>query len=111
MQIGDRASKSIDLQNLGVAYAELGDAKKAIEYYEQHLAIAREIGDSRGEGSALWNASLALDVLGRRAEAVKLARDALAIFERIGDPYAEEMRQKLAKWQDNLTHSKPCRPP
>ena len=39
------------LGNLGIAYADLGDASKAIEYHEQALAIAREIGDRRGEGA------------------------------------------------------------
>jgi hypothetical protein len=31
----------------------LGDARKAIEFYEQALAIARKIGDPPGEGNAL----------------------------------------------------------
>ena len=31
-------------------HAALGEARRAIEYYEQALAIRREIGDRRGEG-------------------------------------------------------------
>ncbi|MFZ2644030.1 MAG: tetratricopeptide repeat protein, partial [Verrucomicrobiia bacterium] len=52
-EIGDRQNEGIALGNLGIAYAALGDARKAIEYYEQRLVIAREIGDRRGECNAL----------------------------------------------------------
>ena len=44
--------------------------------------------------------SLAQDSLGKRAEAVKLAKDALAIFDKIESPYAEQVRQQLAEWQE-----------
>ncbi|HLE52940.1 MAG TPA: tetratricopeptide repeat protein, partial [Anaerolineales bacterium] len=50
------------LNNLGDRYAELGEPLRAIEFYEQVLAIAREIGDRRLEiyslnsiGNALSN--------------------------------------------------------
>ena len=32
----------------------LGDFKKAIEYHEHHLKIAKEVGDRAGEGSVVW---------------------------------------------------------
>ncbi len=38
--------------------------KKAIDYYEQALKIAREIGDIRGEGNWLGNLGLAYSDLG-----------------------------------------------
>ena len=34
---------------LGIAYRNLGDFNKAIEYHAQHLAIAKEVGDRAGE--------------------------------------------------------------
>ena len=36
--------------NLGNAYRSLGDYAKAIEYYTQDLAIAKDVGDRVGEG-------------------------------------------------------------
>jgi len=86
------------LGNLGLAYSDLGEPRKAIEFYEQALAIAREIGDRRGEGNRLFNTSLSLRVLGQNEEAVSLARSALAIFEQIESPSAAAVRQKLAEW-------------
>lgn len=41
--------------NLGVAYYDLGQYQKAIELYQQSLAIAREIGDREVEGQTLSN--------------------------------------------------------
>ena len=48
-------SEGIASAILGTAYADLGDARKAIEFHEQALVIAREIGDRRGEGTELGN--------------------------------------------------------
>jgi tetratricopeptide (TPR) repeat protein len=79
--------------------AHLGDARKAIEYYEQQLTIARELGDRRGEGIALFNMSLAQDSLGKRMDANRMATEALNIFKLIESPYAERVRQKLETWQ------------
>ena len=60
--------------------------RKAIGYYEQQLAIVREIGDRRGEGSALGNLGLAYRELGEPARARVLLEQALAIGREIEDP-------------------------
>ncbi|MGQ0604367.1 MAG: tetratricopeptide repeat protein, partial [Anaerolineales bacterium] len=87
------------LGNLGLAHAALGDARTAIEFYEQQLVIAREIGDRSGEGNALGNMALALNSLGERERAIAHAEAALKIFEAIESPYAEQVRKQLAGWQ------------
>jgi tetratricopeptide (TPR) repeat protein len=43
------------LGNLGLAYSDLGQIEKAIEHYQQALAIHREIGYRQGEASQLGN--------------------------------------------------------
>ncbi|MDD4653670.1 MAG: tetratricopeptide repeat protein, partial [Methanothrix sp.] len=80
-------------------YSDLGEPKKAIEYYEQALKNSREIGDRRGEGIHLFNISLYLESSGQRDHAISLAQSALAIFEQIESPHAEMVRQALAQWQ------------
>ena len=32
----------------------LGDIRKAIEYHEKHLKIAKEIDDRAGKGASVW---------------------------------------------------------
>ena len=64
---------------MGLAHNALGNYAKAIEYYEQHLVIAREIKDREGEGSALGNLGLAHNALGNYARAIDYQEQSLAI--------------------------------
>ena len=52
-KLSDRMGEGHALGNLGIAYRNLGEPRRSIEYHEQDLEIAREIGDRRGEGAAL----------------------------------------------------------
>jgi nucleoside phosphorylase/tetratricopeptide (TPR) repeat protein len=96
-EVGDRRGEGIGLGNLGNAYADLGETRRAIEYYEQRISIAIEIGDRLGEGNALGNLGIALDQIGDRAQAILNAEAALKIFEQIESPYAERVRNLLAR--------------
>lgn len=50
--IHNREQESIDLGNLGIIFESLGQYQKAIDFYQQSLAITREIR----EGSIpVWN--------------------------------------------------------
>jgi tetratricopeptide (TPR) repeat protein len=95
-----RASEGVTLVNLGLAYANLGETRRAIQLYEQALLIHREIGNRRAEGNALWNMSLVLDELGERAQAIQHAEQALIIREQIEDPNAAKVRAALAAWRE-----------
>ena len=69
--------------------------EKAIGYYEQALAIAREIGDRRGEGAGLGNLGLAYKNLGQVEKACVLWREALKIYEEIKSPDVKWVRGLL----------------
>ncbi|MEW6718578.1 MAG: tetratricopeptide repeat protein [Chloroflexota bacterium] len=97
-ELKDKNSEGVHLGNLGLAWAALGEARKAIEFYEQALEIAREIGDRRGEGSGLGNLGNALYGLGEQERGITLMKQALVIFEAIESPYAEWARKKLKGW-------------
>ena len=96
--LGDRKSEGVDLGNLGNAYADLGDARKAIEFHEQRMVIAREIGDWRGEGNALFNVGLSLYDLDEKEKGINLVKQALKIYEAIESPSAKNARNKLKEW-------------
>ena len=84
-----RRGEGNHLGNLGLAYAALGDARRAIDYYEQALAIDREIGDWRGEGVDLANLGNAYTDQGDARRAIDYYEQALAIAKEIGDRYNE----------------------
>ncbi len=85
----DRAAEGRHLGNLGIAYASLGETRRAIEFHEQDLSIAREIGDRRGEGITLGNLGTAYADLGEIRRAVELYEAALGISREIGNRRAE----------------------
>ncbi len=88
-QSKDRSAEGTHLGNLGIAYAALGDARKAIEYHEQALVIAREIGNRRGEGQALNNLGSAYHSLGDARKAIEFYEQHLTISREIGDCWEE----------------------
>ncbi len=88
-QIGHKQGEGVALGNLGLAYAELGETRRAIEFYEQGLVIDREIGDRRGEGNALGNLGVAYAALGETRRAIELYEQRLVIDREIGDRRGE----------------------
>jgi len=49
----------------------LGETQRAIQLYEQHLTLAREIGDHRGEGADLGNLGNAYALPGETGRALQ----------------------------------------
>ena len=50
-EIGDRRGEGSCPGQPGHCLADLGETRRAIEFYEKALEIDREIGDRRGEGT------------------------------------------------------------
>jgi tetratricopeptide (TPR) repeat protein len=88
-RLKDRAAEEAHLGNQGMAYANLGETRRAIEFYEQQLVIVREIGDRRGEGNALGNLGNAYADLGEPRRAIKFYEQNLVIAREIGDRRGE----------------------
>ena len=89
-------NEGVHLGNLGLAYADLGDARKAIEFYEQALVIARDLGDKRTEGKWLETIGLVYAALGDVDKAIEFYEQALVIARDIGDKRNEGV------WLGNL---------
>ncbi len=78
-----RTGEGITLLNLGSAYYTLGRNEKAIEYYEQALAINHEVKDRSGEGSALIELGRAYAKMSRYEKAIEYGEQALVIFREL----------------------------
>jgi tetratricopeptide (TPR) repeat protein len=88
-RLGDRAAEGVHLGSLGIAYRELGEYRRAIEYYERQLKIVHEIGDRQGEGNALGNLGNAYDGLTEYRRAIECHEQSLQILREIGDRRGE----------------------
>jgi tetratricopeptide (TPR) repeat protein len=88
-RLSDREAEGGILVNLGNAYMDLGELRKAIQHYEQRLQIAQEIGDRRGEGAAVSNMGNAYGALGEPRKAIQYCEQALQIAREIGDRHGE----------------------
>ena len=75
-----------------MAYADLGNVPRAINYYEQALAIARDIGDRFSEGNQLSNPGLAYATLGNARRAIDYFEHSLVIARQTGDRRGEAFR-------------------
>ena len=75
--------------NMGNAHMGLKDFPKALEFYHQQLANAREIGDKEGEVTAIGNMGNAMFRLGDFPSAIKYYEDQLAKARESGDRQAE----------------------
>ena len=87
--LGNRRDEGTWLGNLGNTYRDLGKVERAIEHYQQALAIAREIGDRSGEGIWLGNLGNIYSALGQVERALEHYQQALAIAREIGDRSGE----------------------
>jgi tetratricopeptide (TPR) repeat protein len=100
--LGDRQAEGVALGNLGNAYAALGETRKAIEFYEQRMVIAREIGDRRGEAIGSWNLGQSYEKAEELEKAIKYMQICVDFEREIGHPDAdadakaiEEIRKRL----------------
>jgi len=88
-RLQDREGEGIALGNLGIAYKNLGEIRRAIQFNENALLIHQEVGDRRAESAVLGNLGLAYAALGETHRAVQFHEKALLIDREIGDRRGE----------------------
>jgi tetratricopeptide (TPR) repeat protein len=88
-RLNQREWEGTALGNLGIAYKDLGEYRRAIEYHEQRLRITREIGDRLGEGQTLGNLGVAYHKLNEYKRAIEYHEQRLQIAREIGDRLGE----------------------
>src|SRR5262249_38356585 len=67
----------------------LGETRRAIDFYEQHLQIARKTGDRKGEGQVLSDLGIAYADLGETRRAIEFFEQQLQIARGTGDRRGE----------------------
>ena len=88
-EIGDRFAEAQVLNSLGFLSRYLDGATKALEYFNQSLAIRQEIKDAEGEGETLNNIAAIQSALGNKEEALKNYLRALPLRRAGSDRAAE----------------------
>ena len=101
--MGDRAGEGKAYCNLGIAFLNLGDSQKAIEYHERNLKISKEVGDRAGEGKAYCNLGNAYYSLGDFHTAIYCYKNSVIAFDYIrGNLISDgEWKISLAGTYDN----------
>ena len=74
------------LDNIGAVYESLDDHRKALDYHNQAIAIAKEVGDKATLATALRNVGIAERALGDTAKAVAHLNQALENARAVGNP-------------------------
>jgi len=77
------------LFNMGAIFKLFGQYDKALELYEQSLAINKKIGDRRGEGTTLNNLATTAHAKGDNDTALQYLEQSLTIQQQIGDRKGE----------------------
>jgi tetratricopeptide (TPR) repeat protein len=85
----NKGDHGLILGNLGNAYYNMGDSRKAIEYYIQELEIYKETDDRRGEGNAIKNLGNSYIHLGEPKKAIECYKQATEIAKDIRDRRGE----------------------
>lgn len=75
--------------SLGAKYSNVWDFKKALEYYELCLSIAKEVGDKVEEGHALFHLGTVYRSLGDFKTAMECYQQSLSIAKDVGAKGAE----------------------
>jgi tetratricopeptide (TPR) repeat protein len=88
-RLADHRSAVIALRNLGFAYEELGEPRRALPYYDQALTLAQALGDPAYIGAALNNLGLACICLGTPQQAIVYFERWLTIAREQADQRAE----------------------
>ncbi|HEY0323848.1 MAG TPA: tetratricopeptide repeat protein [Pyrinomonadaceae bacterium] len=99
-KLGDQSGIAISLHALAILLREQGDLREARRLYEASLVITKKLGDKSNLALIYYNLGLLTEEEGNKAEAVRLWRESLSMFEELHSPYAEMVRRKLARMEE-----------
>ena len=110
--LGDQYWHALTLHAIGSTYAQSGEVRKGLGFFEQALPQVRAAGDKRREAGVLNFIGGLRDVLGDLPVALEHYRQALAIYGEVEDPGTKasvlnnigKIYYDTADWQKSLDH-------
>jgi CHAT domain-containing protein/tetratricopeptide (TPR) repeat protein len=86
---GDRKGEAKTLSSIGDLYRQIGEERKALEYYNQALGLQRETADKRAEAISLNDLGSVYSYLGNRRKALDYFFQALQLAQALDDRAGE----------------------
>ena len=83
--LDDKYGQALSLYSAGLAYNDVGEKQKALDYYRQALPLWRSVGDRGGEAATLNNIGQLYDDLGEKQKALDYFNQALPLRRAVGD--------------------------
>lgn len=90
-EAGGRAGEANTLDNLGETYSSMGREQEAFNYFDQALAIWRDVGEQGGEALTLNSMGRAYADLGQKQKSLQAFDQALSISRTIGNRQSEAL--------------------
>ena len=87
--MGDRFGEATTLSSIGLVYSDLGEKQKALDYYNQALALERAVGNRAGEAALLNNIGAVYAALREQQKALDYYNQTLPLERVVGDRAAE----------------------
>ncbi len=94
-EIGDHKEEGLIYRVLGNTYVQSGAPDTALEYFEQSVAILRELNYEFDLGNTLCNYAQALTQLGQSSQAREHLSKALALFQQLDLPQETARTQSM----------------
>ena len=105
--MGDRTGEARTLSSLGKVHDDVGEKKKAVDYYNQALPLWHAMGDHAGEARTLNNLGKVHDDVGEKKKAVDYYNQALPLWRAVGDSAGEARTlNNLGKVHDDVGEKK-----
>jgi tetratricopeptide (TPR) repeat protein len=84
-RLKDRMAEGLHINSVGSAYLQMGEAARAMKFYQNALEILRSIGNSQGEGIVTFNMGKVYADTGNFQQSVQLYKTALSILQEYKD--------------------------
>lgn len=100
--MGDKGGAAATLHDIGRVYADLGDSRQALHYFEQSLPLRKQVWKRWGEAAERFHIALAAEALGDLARAEAELQIVVAIDAATSHPDLEDACQALERIRQKM---------